>query len=119
MKITNKAKILTAELAAVATGFAGTPVFAADNSKYMNDANDGQKTDLMGSVKGIINVAIGLVGLVAVVMIIFGGFQYTSSAGDASKVQKAKNTIMYGVIGLIVALLAFAIVNFVLTDVLK
>ena len=70
--------------------------------------------DLMTIVSRIINVVIGLVGLISVVMIIYGGIQYTLSAGDSGKVKKAKDTILYGIIGLIIALLAFAIVNFVI-----
>ena len=71
----------------------------------------------MTTLNTILNVALGLIGFVAVVMIVVGGLQYTTSSGDAGKVTKAKNTIMYGVIGLVVALLAFAIVNFVLTNI--
>jgi hypothetical protein len=52
--------------------------------------------------------------MVAVVMIILGGVSYATSQGDASKVKKGKDTILYGIIGLVVAILAFAIVNFVL-----
>ena len=47
-------------------------------------------------------------------MIIVAGFQMTTSAGDAAKVAKAKNTMLYAIIGLIITLLAYAIVNFVL-----
>ena len=50
-------------------------------------------------------------------MVILGGIQYSTSQGDAGKVKKAKDTIMYGIIGLVVAILAFAIVNFVLQNV--
>ena len=56
----------------------------------------------------------GVIGIIAVIMIIIGGVNYTMSQGDSTKVQKAKNTILYGIIGLVVVLLAFAIVNFVL-----
>ena len=77
----------------------------------------GHNTDLMAVVNLIINVVLGLVGLVAVVMLILGGIQYTTSSGDAAKVKKAKDTILYGIIGLVVALLAFAIVNFVLGNI--
>ena len=65
----------------------------------------------------IINVVIGIIGFIAVAMIIVGGVQYTTSAGDATKVTKAKNTILYGVVGLVIALLAFAIVNFILVNI--
>lgn len=48
-------------------------------------------------------------------MLIWGGILYTTSSGDSNKVTTAKNTIMYAVIGLVVAIFAYAIVNFVLT----
>lgn len=75
------------------------------------------KGDLMSTLQVVINVIIGVIGFVAVVMIIMGGISFATSQGDSSKVAKARNTILYGVIGLIVALLAYAIVNFVLTNV--
>ena len=76
-------------------------------------------TDLMKTLNTIISVVIGVLGLLAVAIIIYGGFMYTTSAGDASKIKKAKDTIMYGVIGLVIALLAFAIVNFVVSSIFK
>ena len=62
---------------------------------------------------------IGVIGFIAVIVIILGGVQYTTSAGDSGKVKKAKDTIMYGIIGLVIALLAYSIVNFVLTSLFK
>jgi hypothetical protein len=47
-------------------------------------------------------------------MIVIGGIKYTTSNGDSSAITSAKNTILYSVVGLVVAILAFAIVNFVL-----
>jgi glucose uptake protein GlcU len=55
-----------------------------------------------------------ILGIIAVIMIILGGIRYTTSAGDASRVKAAKDTIMYSIVGLVVAMLAFAIVNFVI-----
>ena len=66
----------------------------------------------------IINAVIGVLGLAAVVVIIIGGINYMMSSGDASKVKKAKDTILYGVIGLVICVLAFAIVNFVIANIL-
>ncbi len=71
-------------------------------------------TDLMGYVKTIVNTMLTILGVLAVVMIIYGGVTYTISAGDAKKVEQAKNTIIYSVVGLVVASLAGVIVNFVL-----
>ena len=73
----------------------------------------------MGTLNIIINVVIGIIGFVAVMVIILGGVQYTTSAGDSGKVKKAKDTIMYGIIGLVVALMAYSIVNFILSNVFK
>ena len=64
------------------------------------------------SVINILNSFIVIAGIVAVVFIIIGGVGYMTSAGDAGKIKKAKDTILYSVIGLIVVALAFAIVNF-------
>lgn len=85
------------------------------NMGTSSDNHDGD--NLMNTVQLIINVALGILGFLTVAVIIIGGYQYTTSTGDAGKVTKAKNTIMYGIIGLVIALLAFAIVNFVLSSV--
>ena len=61
----------------------------------------------------IINIMLWLIGILAVIMLIFGGIKYATSAGDSNKVTSAKNTIMYAVIGLIVAIFAWAIVRWV------
>ncbi|MBQ8984513.1 hypothetical protein IJ098_01490 [Candidatus Saccharibacteria bacterium] len=78
---------------------------------------DKEGSGLMDVIYAIINTALAVLGIVTVGMIIIGGVQYTTSQGDPAKATKAKNTILYGVIGLIIALLAFAIVNFVLGEV--
>lgn len=79
----------------------------------------GGGTDLKSDITGVINAVIGVLGIVAVIVIILGGIQYMTSTGDAGKVKKAKDTILYGVIGLIIVALAFAIVNFVISGILN
>lgn len=64
-----------------------------------------------------ISLVVAMVGVVTVVVIIIGGIQYVTSQGDAGKTVKARNTILYGIVGLVICLLAYAIVNFVLTGV--
>lgn len=83
------------------------------------EIDDGGGNDLRGSVTGILNAVIGVLSFVCVVVIIIGGVTYMTSSGDAGKVKKAKDTILYGVIGLAVCVLAFAIVNFVISNVLS
>ena len=70
---------------------------------------------LMNLVQTIINVVLSVVGIVAVLVVIIGGVTYTTSLGDPGKTKKAKDTILYGIVGMVIALLAFAIVNFVLS----
>ena len=62
----------------------------------------------------IINFALYFIGAISVLMLIIGGVRYTLSGGNEKAVSAAKNTILYAVIGVVVALLAYAIVNFVL-----
>lgn len=62
----------------------------------------------------IVNWLLGFLGLIAVVMIIYGGFLYVTAAGNDEKIGKAKKIIMYAIVGIVVILLSFAIVNTVL-----
>lgn len=134
MKISNKIKTVAAGSAAVvaagvkagvasaATTFCpnGDPLDAGKSLADCNGLTGGSNTDnLMTTVNKIINIVIGVIGFAAVAMTIYGGVQYTTSAGDPGKVKKAKDTIMYGIVGLVVAILAYAIVNFVLSSLTK
>ena len=76
-------------------------------------------TDLKASVTGILTAIIAILGFVCVIVVIIGGVNYMTSSGDAGKVKKAKDTILYGLIGLIVCALAFAIVQFVINNIIQ
>ncbi|MBO7720654.1 hypothetical protein J6S35_03455 [Candidatus Saccharibacteria bacterium] len=65
----------------------------------------------------ITNTVLYAVGIISVIMLIYGGLRYVVSGGDSKKVTDAKNTILYAIIGLIISILAFAIVNFVINAV--
>jgi hypothetical protein len=69
--------------------------------------------DLKTTVINVISWVLGILALVAVVMIILGGFQWLTAAGSEEKIEKAKKVISAAVIGLIIVLLAWAIVIFV------
>ena len=64
-------------------------------------------------IQTLVNVLLFILGAIAVVMIVIGGIRYTTSNGDAGSIKSAKDTILYAVVGLIVAMIAYAIVNFV------
>ena len=79
---------------------------------------DGCPEDLFGDTgvfRQVTNTILYIVGIVAVIMLIIGGIKYVISGGDSKKVTDAKNTVLYAIIGLIIAFLAFAIVNFVIS----
>ncbi len=67
----------------------------------------------------IVGVVFAALGAISVLMIVIGGFQYVISQGDPQRVAKAKDTIMYAVIGLVISLLSYAIVAFVITEITK
>ena len=78
---------------------------------------DSMPTELIGPegvFTRITNVVLYIVGAISVIMLVWGGVRYIISGGDSKKITDAKNTILYAIIGLIIAVLAFAIVNFVL-----
>ena len=66
----------------------------------------------------VTNILLFLIGAVSVVMLIIGGIRYVVSGGDQGAVTSAKNTILYAIIGIVIAFLAFAAVRFV-TDQLQ
>ena len=80
----------------------------------VEEINDGNDTSLQDQIKTVVNVLLFILGVIAVIMIIIGGIRYTTSNGDQANVKAAKDIILYAVVGLVVAILAYAIVNFVL-----
>lgn len=76
----------------------------------------GQPSQLFGAdgiVTTISNLLLFVVGALSVLMLIFGGLRYVVSGGNSTAVSSAKNTVLYAIVGLIVAFLAYAVINFV------
>ena len=80
-----------------------------DNAVCKNKEEDANK--LIGT---LVNTLLFLVGALSTIMIIVGGIFYATSSGDSSRITKAKNTITYAIVGLVVAFVAFAIINWVI-----
>lgn len=74
-----------------------------------------QSDDLPTFIKTIVNTLLIILGAVSVIIIVSSGIRYVTSHGDPGSVKNAKDTLMYAVIGLIVAISAYAIVNFVVS----
>ena len=119
MKIINKflAVVLVTSLL-VSVSITGSITFAGmkdqiNSGMNSTDMNSSAPTNVDSVIKNITNTLLFIIGAISVIMLIYGGIRYTTSGGNANSVTAAKNTIMYSVIGLIVAILAYAIVNFV------
>lgn len=121
-KFTKILIIISAALGLIS--LAPAPVFAANDICSRTDIPEAVKADygcanatleedqFSNTLVNIVNAIILVLGLVAVVVIVIGAITLMTSNGDAGKVVKAKNTILYAVIGLIIAALTSAIVNF-------
>lgn len=114
-------QIIIALALVIGAGFLVAPVTAGAIDVYQpctgnNDSSvcKSSADSLNGVITTVVNTLLFFVGIVSVVVIIIGGIMYTSSAGDSASVTKAKNTILYAVVGLVVAFMAYAIVNWVL-----
>ena len=121
------AGILAVPIMALGLSFAGTVSQSVSAVDFNTGASGGassaqgssQPSDLFGNggiFQKITNIALYLIGAISVLMLIYGGIRYTISGGDSKNVTAAKNTILYAIVGIIVAILAFAIVNFVITS---
>jgi uncharacterized membrane protein len=78
------------------------------------DGGNGSESQINKIVKTVIDIFSMIVGVVAVIMIIIGGFKYITSMGDSTSTASAKNTILYAVIGLVIVAMSQVIVRFVL-----
>ena len=74
--------------------------------------------DVRQTAARIINVALGFLGIIAVVIVLVGGFKYMISGGNEDKTTEAKNLIVAGIIGLAIILSAWAITSFVISQLL-
>jgi len=93
----------------------GTNLSVDSNSTCAGTTTGTAKID--GFITDLVNIFSVIVGVVAVIMIIVGGFRYITSGGDSNNISSAKNTIIYAIIGLIIVALAQFIVQFVLAKV--
>ena len=99
-----------------------TEIAGAINSEItsgMNATSAGTSTptDANVVIKNVTNIMFFIIGAVSVIMLIYGGIRYTTSGGNANSVTAAKNTVIYSIVGLVISILAYAIVNFVVTNI--
>jgi hypothetical protein len=114
--------------AVAAPAYAQQPPLTNDIQKHLcngsnldlsnsNCDNTNAGKSVTDEIKNIINILSVLIGAIAVVMIIVGGFRFVTSSGNAENTKSARQTIIYAVVGLVVVALAQIIVHFVLNSV--
>ncbi|MDP3986402.1 MAG: hypothetical protein U1C53_00215 [Candidatus Veblenbacteria bacterium] len=84
--------------------------------EFGTHTNLGTQVDLIPAVARIINILLGFLGVLAVVLVLWGGFKWMTAAGEESKIEEAKKLMGGGVVGLIIILAAYAITAFVVSQ---
>lgn len=98
-----------------------SPVIALDgnaeagfNSGINQVGGDSGRNDLLSLINNVINALLFVVGIAAVIIMVVSGLRFVTSEGDAQAANKARNTVIYAAIGLVVSVLSYAIINFIL-----
>lgn len=90
----------------------------ATGDEFASTAGLGE-ADLVDSIAQIIRIALGFLGVIAVVIILLGGFKWMTSGGNDTKVGEAKKLIFAGIIGLVIVVAAYAIAAFVIDSIIS
>lgn len=77
------------------------------------------EADLVDTIAQIIRIALGFLGVIAVVIILLGGFKWMTAGGNDDKVKEAKKLIFSGIIGLVIIISAYAIASFVIDSIIS
>lgn len=116
-------QIVIIAIASLAMMFAITPQASAldpfnavckDNAGAAICKEKNSQRSVGSLIRRITNVMMMLIGAVSIIMLIYGGIRFTASGGSPESIKTAKNTIIYAVAGIVVALAAYAVVNFVI-----
>jgi len=100
-------------LAPRSLGGVGLPVFAASSWSGLEDADVATFSSIETLFGNVLSVALRLMGIVAFVMIVVGGIKFLVSGGDAKATDSARQTITYGIIGLVMVILSYLILTFI------
>ena len=93
---------------------AGCPCALNSSSAICKDLEN--KDGLSNTIKNATNIVLFIAGALAVIMIIYGAIRFMTAHGNEKQVESARLIVTYSVIGLIIAILAYALVNFVLSN---
>lgn len=88
--------------------------FGVEDAK---DINVGQNTDLKGSIASVVNIALGFLGILAVIIILYAGFKWMTASGNEDQVGEARKMLLQAVIGLVIVMIAWIVTNFVTSQI--
>jgi hypothetical protein len=93
--------------------------YLAERMKFIDGSQSGipEVNATQAQVTSVFNGVLMLAGAVAVIFIVLGGIKYSTSGGDPGETKKAKETIIYALVGLVMVILSFSIVNLFITRV--
>ncbi|MFA6322211.1 MAG: TrbC/VirB2 family protein [Candidatus Buchananbacteria bacterium] len=111
-------KIATLLTLAVVFSMTALPVLALDTGIEYGTFTGLGTNDIREGVMNIVNVLLGFLGILAIIIILWGGFRWMTSGGNEEKVGEAKKVITAGIIGLIIIFTAYAIATFVISQML-
>ncbi len=117
-------KITTLTIFAAIFALTVMPALAASNGTLNIGLDYGTYTglgtkDLRQGIMTIVNVMLGFLGILAIVIILWGGFRWLTSGGSEEKIGEAKKIISAGVIGLVIIFISYAIASFVITQLIS
>ncbi|OGY44694.1 MAG: hypothetical protein A3J62_01155 [Candidatus Buchananbacteria bacterium RIFCSPHIGHO2_02_FULL_38_8] len=92
-----------------------TPALAQFGVEYGTATGLGTK-DIREGVMSVVNVLLGFLGIVAIIIILWGGFRWMTAGGNEEKVGEAKKIITAGIIGLVIIFIAYALAAFIITQ---
>lgn len=126
-KLISSLIVMAIALVGLSAAYSPAPVKAADANQitatslglYYGEATGLGTKDIRSTIAQIIKVAMGLLGIVAVVIILIGGFTWMTAGGNEDKVGEAKKWIFSGVIGLALILSAYALAQFIITNLVE
>lgn len=119
-RVTKNILQIATGITTAATLFAGKAMALTVQEGANAARAEGMPTELLGAdgiFTRITSIALYVIGAISVIMLIWGGLRYILSGGDSKKITDAKNTVLYAIIGLIIAFLAYAIIRFVLNSI--
>lgn len=105
--------VFTLLLMPLAAVHAQPDIFGGENAPEQFVGED--QVDVGEFIVSILEIVLSIVGLIAVVFLVWGGFKYMTASGDEERVKSAKGTMINAIIGLVIVLLAFAIIQVVAT----